>query len=226
MFFTSDVRYSVALIIAILLAVFVYLVRIEGLLYLVEENQWMEHIQLSFIVIAGLLFWRNSNHKLLQNNKDLHEPVQKLALLAAILCFSFLVREMSVKNSGLEWLIFLVDGTGYKLLMLALWIPALAMLVRSWNTYWQIAKASLLSVTARFVALAALLLMAGALYDKEIIVVEYFRFYEEILEMSAYGALILAAMSYRQDMAALATQPDCMLRQNVQATNPVESSAI
>jgi hypothetical protein len=41
---------------------------------------------------------------------------------------------------------------------------------------------------------------AGALFDKEIIVVEYFRFYEEVLEMNGYGFMLLAALSFRRDM--------------------------
>jgi hypothetical protein len=41
---------------------------------------------------------------------------------------------------------------------------------------------------------------AGALFDKEIIVVEYFRFYEEVLEMNGYGFMLLAALSFHRDM--------------------------
>ena len=213
-----DLRYIAAGLVTLLVGLFIYLVRIDGQLYLVEENQWMEHIQLSFIFIAGIIFWRNTGLNMLKDNPLITEPVKRLALIAAILCFSFLVREMSVKNSGIDWLIFIVDGTGYKILMLALWLPALYTLVRGWSNYWQIASDSIFSPTAKFTIMSALLLVAGALYDKEIIVVEYFRFYEEILEMSAYGMLILAAMSFKKDMAAL--------ENSVQATKPAETSPL
>lgn len=211
-----DLRYWVGAVTMLLVAVFFYLVRMDGQLYLVEENQWMEHIQLSLIIIAGALFWRNSGLNIVKKYDGTQDPIKRIALIAAILCFSFLVRELSVKNSGIEWLIYIVDGTGYKLLMLALWLPALYSLAQQWQLYWQLLKASLFSATAKFTMLAAMLLLAGALFDKEIIVVEYFRFYEEVLEMAAYGMLILAAMSFSKDMAAL--------NFFTQATKPAETS--
>jgi len=195
-----DRRYLAGGLILLMIAVFSYLVRFQGNLYLVEENEAMEHIQLAFIFIAGFFFWRNTGQSLLKNNPALQQPVKRLAMIAAILCFSFLIREMSVKKSGIDWLIYIVDGTGFKILMLALWLPALYSLARSWSCYWSIARNSILTPTAKFTMAAAGFMLAGALYDKEIIVVEYFRFYEEIFEMTGYGFLILAALSFAKDM--------------------------
>jgi hypothetical protein len=47
---------------------------------------------------------------------------------------------------------------------------------------------------------AVTFLASGGLFDKKIIVIEYFRFYEEILEMNGYGFMLLAALSFRRDM--------------------------
>lgn len=195
-----DSRYLAGGLILLILAVFSILVRVQGNLYLVEENEAMEHIQLAFIFIAGLIFWRSTGQSLMKNNPALQQPVKRLAMMAAILCFSFLIREMSCKDSGIEWLIYFVDGTGFKILMLALWLPALYTLYRSWSCYWSIIRNAILTPTAMFTMAAALFMLAGALYDKEIIVVEYFRFYEEIFEMTGYGFLILAALSFTNDM--------------------------
>ena len=195
-----DIRYLAGGLILLVIALFSYLVRFEGNLYLVEENEAMEHFQLAFIFIAGFFFWRSTGQSLMENNPALQQPVKRLAMIAAILCFSFLIREMSCKESGIEWLIYIVDGTGFKILMATLWIPVLYTLFQSWSCYWSIIRNAIFTSTALFTMAAALFMLAGALYDKEIIVVEYFRFYEEIFEMTGYGFLILAALSFTDDM--------------------------
>lgn len=196
-----DARYIAAAFIVVLLATFTYLVRFSGQLYLYNENQWMEHIQLLLILAAGIVFWKQTGNSLLGKNVPTELPIKRLALFAALLCFSFLVREMSVKQSGIDWLIYIVDGTGFKILMAVLWVPALINIAKRWSCYMHIVRQVFFSATAVFTMLAAVFMLIGALYDKEIIVVEYFRFYEELFEMTGYGFLLLAAMSYAEDMA-------------------------
>jgi hypothetical protein len=54
---------------------------------------------------------------------------------------------------------------------------------------------------ALFSMATVVFLASGGLFDKKIIVVEGFRFYEEILEMNVYDFMLLAALSFRRDMA-------------------------
>jgi hypothetical protein len=123
-----------------------------------------------------------------------------LAYLGASLSFSFILREMSIKQSHIDWLIFFVDGQGFKIIMALVWLPLLYKAFQFRNEYIGIVKKAILSPTSLFLIAAVFMLASGALFDKEIIVVEYFRFYEEVLEMNGYGFMLLAALSFRRDM--------------------------
>jgi len=193
-------KYLVAFMILALSSVFAINVVIYDRAYLYGENQLMEHTQILILLIVGNLFWLNTDSKKWQSVKQSAPYLQLLAYLGAALCFSFIVREMNMKKSGIDWLIFFVDGHGYKILMALLWIPLLYKAYQYKSEYIAIIKKGFLSQTSIFLAIAASLLLAGGLFDKEIIVVEYFRFYEELLEMNGYGFMLLAALSFRRDM--------------------------
>lgn len=168
--------------------------------YLYGENQLMEHIQLAILFIVAAVFFLKSSKKAWQPLASVIPALRLLALMAAALCFSFIVREMSVKTTQIEWLIFIVDGQGFKLLMLLVWLPLLIMAYQHRAQYISIVKQGLFSATSLYLAAAATLLLGGGLFDKEIIVVEYFRFYEELLEMNGYGLMLIAALHFQRDM--------------------------
>jgi hypothetical protein len=84
--------------------------------------------------------------------------------------------------------------------MALVWLPLLFKAYQFKDEYFKIVKTAILSPTALFLMAAVGLLAAGGLFDKKIIVVEYFRFYEEVLEMNGYGFMLLAALSFRRDM--------------------------
>jgi hypothetical protein len=107
---------------------------------------------------------------------------------------------MSLKESNIDWLIFFVDGQRFKIIMAIAWLPLLYKAFQFRREYIEIVKKAILSPTALFLMAAVGFLASGALFDKEIIVVDYFRFYEEILEMNGYAFMLLAALSFRRDM--------------------------
>ena len=193
-------KHLVVFIMLALTSVFAINVMVYDHAYLYGENQLMEHAQILILLIVGVLFWFNSSPQKWQSVKQLAPSLRLLAYLGAALCFSFIVREMSVKKSGIDWFIFLVDGQGYKILMALIWVPLLYKAYQYKSEYIEIVKKAFLSNTSIFLAIAASLLLAGGLFDKEIIVVEYFRFYEEVLEMNGYGFMLLAALSFHRDM--------------------------
>ncbi len=176
--------------------------------YLYGENQLMEHTQLLFLLAVGIVFWRVSGVQHWQSVKPAAASLSLLAYLGAALSFSFIIREMSIKKSEIDWLIFFVDGQGFKIIMALLWLPLLYKAYQYKAEYIQIVKQGILSPTSLLLMLAASLLAAGGLFDKEIIVVEYFRFYEEILEMNGYGFMLLAAISFRHDMIRIVCTGD------------------
>jgi hypothetical protein len=168
--------------------------------YLYGENQQMEHIQILLLLVVGIIFWLTAGEKHWSIVKASSASLSLLAYLGAALSFSFILREMSIKQSKIDWLIFFVDGQGFKIIMAIVWLPLLYKAFQFRDEYIDIVKKAILSPTSLFLMAAVSFLAAGALFDKEIIVVEYFRFYEEVLEMNGYGFMLLAALSFHRDM--------------------------
>ena len=91
--------------------------------YLYGENQLMEHVQLLILLLVGIIFWLNTGVKNWSIVKSSSASLSLLSYLAAALSFSFILREMSIKKSNIDWLIFFVDGTGFKIIMAMIWLP-------------------------------------------------------------------------------------------------------
>jgi hypothetical protein len=168
--------------------------------YLYGENQLMEYVQILLLLMVGIVFWSIAGQKNWSIVKASSASVSLLAYLGTALSLSFILREMSIKQSNIDWLIFFVDGQGFKIIMAMVWLPLLYKAFQFRREYIEIVKKAILSPTSLFLMVAVSLLAFGALFDKEIIVVEHFRFYEEILEMNGYAFILLAALSFRRDM--------------------------
>ncbi len=193
-------RYLVFFLLVVLSSAFSIKVMQYDQAYLYGENQLMEHVQILILLLVGITFWLNGGEKNWSMVKLSAKSLSLLAYLGAALSFSFILREMSIKQSKIDWLIFFVDGQGFKIIMALVWFPLLKKAFSYRAEYIQIIKKGFLSPTSIFLGIAVSLLLGGALFDKEIIVVEYFRFYEEVLEMNGYGFMFLAALSFRRDM--------------------------
>ena len=167
--------------------------------FLYGENELMEHVQLFILAVVGYVFFAQGRQPFWQA-----VPALRLLTYAVALCVSFIVREMSVKATGIDWLIFIVDGQGFKLLMVLMWLPLLVKAFAYRSQYFNIVKQAIVSPTALYLMAAIGCLLAGALFDKEIIVVEYFRFYEEVLEMNGYGFMLVAAIHFHKDVFSAA----------------------
>ena len=176
--------------------------------YLYGENELMEHTQLLILVLVGIAFSLQVSAKNWTGTKSFSSSLSLLALLGAALSFSFIVREMSVKKSEIDWLIYIVDGQGYKIFMALIWLPLLYKAFQYKAEYIELIKKGIFSPTSLLLMAAVAFLGGGALFDKEVIVVEYFRFYEEVLEMNGYGFMLLAALSLRNDMVQLVSEPN------------------
>jgi len=195
-----NLRYLSFFIMLVLTSIFSIQVIVMDQAYLYGENELMEHVQLLILLVVGIAFWRNSGVNKWTMVKPSAPSLSLLAYLGASLSFSFILREMSIKQSHIDWLIFFVDGQGFKIIMALVWLPLLYKAFQFRNEYIGIVKKAILSPTSLFLMAAVFMLASGALFDKEIIVVEYFRFYEEVLEMNGYGFMLLAALSFRRDM--------------------------
>lgn len=192
--------YWIAVSTAILTGIFTWLVIGQGNAVLYEENQIMEHVQLGLLAIVSWIFWHSDWCEMDEVSATERRHFRVLALTAAILGLSFILREMSVKQTGIDWLIYIVDGFGFKIIMLSLWLPLLVVIGRRFRSYWIITKRVVTSRFFVFAMMAMLLLIGGGIFDKEILKPEHFRFYEEALEMNGYAWLLMSALMFRQDI--------------------------
>lgn len=195
-----NLRYLTFMIMLVLSSIFTYQVILLDQAYLYDENELMEHVQLLILVLVGIVFFLQAGEKKWSMVQSSAASLSLLAYLGAALSISFIIREMHVTHSEIDWLIFIVDGQGYKITMVLLWVPLLYKAFQYKDEYIEIVKKAILSPTALLLMAAVACLGGGALFDKEIIVVEYFRFYEELLEMNGYGFMLLAALSLHKDM--------------------------
>lgn len=195
-----NLRYLTFMIMLVLSSIFTYQVILLDQAYLYDENELMEHVQLLILVLVGIVFFLQTGEKKWSMVQSSAASLSLLAYLGAALSISFIIREMHVTHSEIDWLIFIVDGQGYKITMVLLWVPLLYKAFQYKDEYIEIVKKAILSPTALLLMAAVSCLGGGALFDKEIIVVEYFRFYEELLEMNGYGFMLLAALSLHKDM--------------------------
>lgn len=192
--------YWIAVSMAALTLLFSWLVIGHGNAALYDENQLMEHIQLGLLALVSWIFWRSDWCEMDEVSMVQRRRFRLLAITAVVLGISFILREMSVKQSGIDWLIYIVDGFGFKIIMLALWVPLLTVIALNLRSYWRIMKDVMTTRFFIFAMIAMVLLIAGGVYDKEILKPEHFRFYEEALEMNGYAWLLMSALMFRQDM--------------------------
>lgn len=216
-------RYFVFTLMLLLTAIFAVQVIIFDQAYLYGENELMEDIQLGILLAVGIVFFRLIGDKNWSVVEHSASSLNLLTHLGAALSFSFIIREMSCKETEIDLLIFFVDGQGFKLLMLLVWIPLLFKAFQFKDEYISIVKKAILSPTALFLVAAVICLGFSALFDKEIIVVEYFRFYEEAAEINGYGFMLLAALSFRKDIT-LAVCRDA--KAALEAMNATQESSI
>ena len=196
--------------VAVLSLILAWSVIQQGLVILYDENQMMEHLQLALILAAGWTFWRSDWCEMDEVSPQTRRQLRWLALTATALMFSFFMREMSVKHIGPEWLVYWVDGTGFKILMALIWLPLLYSLARSFSCYWSLMKNAFNSHFFLYAMVSLALLLVGAVFDKEVFKPEFFRFYEEVAELNAYAWLLASALLFEQDMVKASNKTHCM----------------
>ena len=185
---------------AAMTAILAWSVMAQDLRMLYAENHMMEHLQLAILALVTWAFWRSDWCEMDEAKQHQRRHLRWLAITATVLGISFILREMSVKQSGIDWLIYFVDGFGFKLVMLALWLPLLVNLLINFRHYWQLMKQAVNTRFFMFAMMSLALLLVGAVFDKESFQPEFFRFYEEAAELNAYAWLLASALSFQQDI--------------------------
>jgi len=163
-----------------------YAVYIKNMPAIHMENGLMESIQVLLIVFSFILFFI-----LAIKNTDLR--LRLLCLTLTLLCFSFFLREVDIEDFNLPGIIILLgSGPGYRILLAILWLAIILYSIKKLKEIKPFYLNYLQSRAGYALFLSAGLLISGSFFDKELINILRYEFYEELLEMNGYFALVLS----------------------------------
>jgi hypothetical protein len=127
--------------------------------------------------------------------------IQRLEYLGlTLLCFSFVLREVDLETWDLPSLLTqLVVGNGRTVTLLILWLGLFAFVARAFDltrlsSIRYLVRRQIANGFVAYLSVAALLLVAGGVLDRELFEVRHFQFWEEFLETHAYLLLLLLAL--------------------------------
>lgn len=158
------------------------------------ENNIIENIQVILLIITtviclviSILFERWKSY---------------FALPLALLCFSFLLREIDTERLDLPTsIIMMTSGSGRTLLLVTLWLSTIYCLLVN-NTLFRAAlKCFIHSLSMRLLCLCALCLVISYLFDKHASDFIYRTVIEETSEICAYYILCLSALTLPSSMS-------------------------
>lgn len=154
--------------------------------YLHSENSVLENLQACLLLLSTVTYFWLSTHCTGQ---------ARLGWIAAsLLCYSFITREVDIELLPLfEHVGFLFHGLGRTLMLLVLWSCYLRLFLAQGAHSGFIANL-LRSQYFHYFVLSFLLLVTGAIFDREILNMQYGQLFEELLEANAYLLLLLPSL--------------------------------
>lgn len=177
---------AIALLLGSINAVFAYHVILYEHHEVHGENALLENLQAAFLALAALLYLVPTAANAANNflNKAF-----------ALLCFSFLLRELDLEHLGLPNVIAqLGSGTGRKVLLLALWGLLLFGFVRNIGDKRGFVRQLLRSYKFALMIVVLILLGLSAVMDKELLPLTPARLYEELAETNAYFLMLVLSV--------------------------------
>lgn len=154
--------------------------------YLHAENGLLENLQAA-ILMAGILpclVFRTATPGIMAFNQAF-----------ALLCFSFLLRELDVEYLDVPLLIkMLGSGVGKVVLLILLWAGFAVVVLRKGYITAQVVHDFLESNEFKVLLLAVLLLAVSAVMDREVFSLQFSRLYEETAEIDAYLLMVLSSV--------------------------------
>jgi hypothetical protein len=154
--------------------------------HLYSENALLENLQGAFLLLSAIAYFSLARLSL--------GHLRSAYFGTALLCFSFFTREVDLELLPvIEQVGFLFHGIGRTAMLLVLWSFYIVMVVRQGG--FKAHTSNLLrSKYLHYFSLCFLLLITGAVFDREIFNVEYGRLFEELAETNAYAFLALPAI--------------------------------
>ena len=148
-----------------------------------SEGAALENTQVIFLIISavGFLFLLPFKH-----------PYKTIHLAIALLCFSFILRELDLEHMDVFQIIkILGSGQGRILLLASLWASLSFYSYNAVENKVCALKGFCFSPLFSVLLFAFLMLMAGAVLDKKIIEISQPMFFEELAEVNAYMLISL-----------------------------------
>jgi hypothetical protein len=190
-----NVNAMILALIALLLidASFIFEVEVGGNTEIVKEDQALENYQVILLFICGTVYLQTLFYA---------QKGQKLFPAAgALLCFSFILRELDVEKFDLpEIIILLGHGIGRNIMLIGLWLLLAVLFVRNSKHYLGIAVNLLMTRSALLMVAGGLLLILGDLFEDKIFGVTFHQLYEELSELNGYFFILLAALGLSSDL--------------------------
>jgi hypothetical protein len=154
--------------------------------YLYSENALLENLQATFLILSAIAYLWLSTY--------CRGQVRLGWIAASLLCFSFVTREVDIELLPLfESVGFLFHGLGRTIMLLGLWAFYIKILVAQ-EAHKGCISAIFDSKYFHYFVLSFLLLVCGAIFDREIFVLEYGKLFEELVETNAYLFLLLPSL--------------------------------
>jgi hypothetical protein len=193
--FTWNVSPTILGLIAILLidASFIYEVEIEGNTEIVKENHALENNQVIMLFICGAVY--------LQTLFDTQKDRKLFPCAGALLCLSFILRELDVEKFDLPQIIILIGhGLGRNIMLIGLWLLVIVLFIRNYKHYLEFSIYLLMTRSALLMIAGGLLLFVGNLFEDRVFSVNYHQLYEELSELTAYSLILLASLNLSADL--------------------------
>jgi hypothetical protein len=186
-----------ALIVLVLIdALYFYEAEINANMEIAKEGQSLENNQAILIFVSGLVYLRAL---------FLVQKCHKLFPCAgALLCLSFILRELDVEKYDLPQVIILLGhGLGRNILLICLWLLVTALFLRHHKHYLGIAVFLLKTRSALFVIAGGLFLVLGSLFEDKVFGVDSHQLYEELSEFNGYYFILLASLNLSSDLGRI-----------------------
>lgn len=178
--------FKLLFLLGLLTASFISVIIWYELHHLHDENSLLENLQV-VILLAGLLPYLAF--------RTVTPDVAVFNQAFALLCFSFLLREVDVEHLDVPVLVkTLGSGTGKVMLLALLWGGFLSVVIRKGHITNSVVRAFLDSDEFKILLLAVLLLAVSAIMDRQIFAVQFSRLYEEMAEVNAYLLMLLGSL--------------------------------
>ncbi|WP_374088851.1 hypothetical protein [Methylomicrobium lacus] len=176
-------------------------VDISGDAEIANENHFLENLQLILLFASGVAF--------LQTMMYVQKGQRLLPALGALLCLSFILRELDVEKFDLpQALVFLGSGYGRSILLSGLWLLLSVLFVRDYKHYLTLAVHILPTRSGVFLVAGGLLVGVASLFDGPVF--EFYRLYEALSEMNGYFLLLVSSLSLFFDLPRNSKPPSAI----------------